>query len=562
MKILLCAINSKYIHSTLGIHYLYSAYQSTSSNHTVELYESTINNSKHRVIEDIYNHMPDVIGFSTYIWNIEYVLMLIDSIKKILPNVIIYLGGPQATFDFHNLLEHNANIEFISMYEGENAFIQLLANNFNYKDCCNIAYRNKQEIVVNDNKELCRYFNPYTDKYMSMLNSKIAYIETSRGCPFSCAFCLSGRKDNVRYFDIDICKDNIVKLANSGSKTIKFVDRTFNANAKRSDEILQFILDKFQLKEIPSDICFHFEIAADLLNEKSLEFIKKFPPGLIQFEAGLQSFNNQTLSEINRATNIEKLVSNLKLLAGFNNNHLHIDLIAGLPLEDYESFQKGFNLAYEINADVIQVGFLKLLHGSKLRQEMDSYNYKCSDYSPYEILENDFISYSELNEIHLMEDVVDKLYNSNKFKDSLKYILKSMNIEPYNLFLDFAFYLKKHDVDKCSQENYAKHLYNFCLSNGLNQQILRDTMCLDKMRSDKFGRVYAFLHNEDEKLGIIKKMMKDKNSMFHKYLDLFKKGLVGMFISYTDNTLYIFDYSIYNTAKNEYEYEQYPLNII
>ncbi|MBQ5323986.1 MAG: B12-binding domain-containing radical SAM protein, partial [Oscillospiraceae bacterium] len=328
MKIVLASINSKYIHSSLGVWYLHCAAKTAGTDHTVQVYESTINSHIEDIVADIYGLNPDVVGFSCYIWNIEYVKKITENLKKINPKLKIFFGGPEAGFDAQNLLDTTV-VDLFIKGEGEQAFINLLQNDFTAKE----------KVIV---APVTEYFNPYSEEYFSALKGRIVYLETSRGCPFHCAFCLSGRDENVRFFDMDISKENIIKLANCGTQTVKFVDRTFNCNDKRARDIFEFIFEQRQLGNIPEDVVFHCEVEADLFTQETLDYLKTMPKGLFQFEAGLQSFNPETLKGVDRRHNVEHLVHNLKEIAQMKNIHLHIDLIAGLPYEDYDSFAKGF----------------------------------------------------------------------------------------------------------------------------------------------------------------------------------------------------------------------------
>ena len=358
MKIVLCSINSKYIHSSLGVWYLFAAAKKINADHTVTVVESTINNHVEDIVAMVEMEKPDVVGFSTYIWNVDYVHKVASTLKLINPDIKIWLGGPEASFDADSLLQKDY-VDWVVKGEGESAFMQMLSEDFT----------TPSKTVVTG--PCCEYINPYTDEYMETLKGRIVYLETSRGCPFSCGFCLSGRDENVRFFDMEESKRNIIKLANSGTKTVKFVDRTFNCNDKRALEIFKFITDERAKGTIPQDVIFHCEVETDLFTQSTLDYLKTVPSGLFQFEAGLQSFNVETLKAVNRRTNMEKLVHNLKEIVSGGNIHLHIDLIAGLPYEDFSSFAKSFNQAYDINANVIQLGFLKLLKGSTLEKEKE-----------------------------------------------------------------------------------------------------------------------------------------------------------------------------------------------
>ena len=334
MKIVLCSINSKYIHSSLAVWYLLAAAKQSGTDHEVKVVESTINSQVEDIVAAIIAEKPDAVGFSAYIWNIEYVRKAAHTLKLINSDIRIFLGGPEASYDAEELLE-NDYIDWIIKGEGEASFIKLLKDNFSVP----------VKTVLSG--PCLPYINPYTKEYMATLNGRIAYLETSRGCPFSCGFCLSGRDETVRFFDMEESKKNIILLANSGTKTVKFVDRTFNCNDKRAREIFEFIALEREEGNIPQDVIFHCEVETDLFTQSTLDYLKTLPKGLFQFEAGLQSFNVETLKAVNRRTDMPKLVHNLKEIVSGGNIHLHIDLIAGLPYEDFDSFTRSFNQAYE-----------------------------------------------------------------------------------------------------------------------------------------------------------------------------------------------------------------------
>ncbi|MEG1782007.1 MAG: DUF4080 domain-containing protein, partial [Oscillospiraceae bacterium] len=500
MKIILCSINSKYIHSSLGVWYLYSAAKKYDNRHDVQVYEGTINNQIEDIITDLSAFEADVIGFSTYIWNVDYVNKIAQTIKKINPKVTIFLGGPEASFDALRLIE-KPYVDFIIKGEGEGAFIKLLAEDFNPEE----NEENRGEAPTDKSKRIisgacCEYINPYSDEYFKALKGRICYLETSRGCPFNCGFCLSGRDENVRFFELSEAKRNIIALANSGTKTVKFVDRTFNCNDKRGLEIFKFIHEEYEKGNIPHGVIFHFEVEADLFTKETLAYLKTVPKGLFQFEAGLQSFNPITLKAVNRRSDIAHLVDNLRSIVAGGNIHLHIDLIAGLPFEGYDSFTKGFNLAYEIKANVIQLGFLKLLKGSDLESNKAQYGYSYTDYSPYQVICNDSISYQELSELKKAEDAVERLYNSGRFAFTIEYLLKHSGLTAYEIFYNFGKFVQEKGEKSPSLSLYAQLLYDFfCKVNGVDEESFRDAMAVDRIITDNTGRLFPFAHIIDER---------------------------------------------------------------
>ncbi len=549
MKIALVSINSKYIHSSLGVWYLYAAAKKINTNHDIQIIEATINQNPNDLIDEILSQGFDVVGFSSYIWNIDFIHKTAQVIKQLSNKTKIFLGGPEASYDSIELIK-KPYIDFIIKNEGEKAFMHLLENDFNTKE---------NEIIF---MGMTEYINPYTDEYFAALNGRIAYVETSRGCPFSCSFCLSGIDETVRFFEFNESMQNIIKLANSNVQTIKFVDRTFNCNDKRALEIFKFILNEYENNNIPKDIVFHFEVEAELFSKETLEFLKTVPVGLFQFEAGLQSFNPKTLKATRRNEKIEKLVYNLKEIAKMKNIHLHIDLIAGLPFEDYESFKSGFNLAYEIKSDVIQLGFLKLLKGSHLKTQEKEHEFITQEYSPYQVMQTKYISYNELSKLQLVEDVTERLLNSQRYVYTLQYLLNTLNYTPFDLFFIFSEEVKRLKIKNPSLDLYSKTLYEFFINfNEVDKDVLRDTLAKDFILTNKTGKLPKFLHVFDDRLKTISNFVKT-NDKFNKEMQAkMKAANIGIAILYTENKVILADYTKKNPVKNYYEYTIFDMDV-
>ena len=347
-KTVICTLNSKYIHSSLAPWCLYTTCKNelTADEFDVKVIEGTINEKE----EDIYNRIiaekPDLIAFSCYIWNITKTLNLACKLKN--QGITVALGGPEVSYRQRDVLEKYAFADYVLSGEGEMIFPELVkAVALNIEPAIKgVSYRKDGELVISEGEavDFESTVSPYCREYFESLGNRIAYIESSRGCPFSCAFCLSGRCGKVRFLPLKRVKSEMVLLSDMGAKTVKFVDRTFNCNPKRAVEILSFIRDEYG-KSLKNDVCFHFEIAADILNEELFEVVSDLPVGAVQFEVGIQSFNEATLKKINRKTNTDLVESNVKRILSYGNCHVHIDLIAGLPLEGYDSFIEGFNRA-------------------------------------------------------------------------------------------------------------------------------------------------------------------------------------------------------------------------
>ena len=372
MKVIIACLNSKYIHASLSPWCLLAGVREfAKGEYDATVMESTINGDTAAFADSITNEKPYIVAFSCYIWNITKTLEICKAIKE-KHNCIIVLGGPEVAYKPKDILEKHGFIDYVLSGEGEWTFPDFLDSlGGDLSSVSGLTYKENGKIISVPEKEYTATPpSPYCEEFFEKLNGRITYIETSRGCPYSCAFCLSGRCSPLRFFDTENVKKDIIKLAQSGTQTVKFVDRTFNANAKRANEILLFIKENYG-KEIPQGVCFHFEIAGDILKDSTLEILESMPYGAVQLEIGIQSFNEETLKKINRKTNTEKLMQNIRKLISFNNMHIHIDLIAGLTGEDFESFKSSFNTAYSLGAHMLQLGFLKLLHGADMREDTE-----------------------------------------------------------------------------------------------------------------------------------------------------------------------------------------------
>jgi radical SAM superfamily enzyme YgiQ (UPF0313 family) len=421
---------------------------------------------------------PQVVAFSCYIWNITKTLEVARLIKQNCDYKIV-LGGPEVADRPKDVLLKYGFIDFVLSGEGEWTFPDFLDNlSGDLSHIAGLTYRNNGEIISIPEKEYKDSPpSPFTDEFFNNLNGRISYIETARGCPYRCAFCLSGRCSPLRFFDIDRVKKDIIRLSQSGTQTVKFVDRTFNADAERANGILLFIKENYG-KEIPFNVCFHFEIAGDILKENTLEILSSMPVGSVQLEIGMQSFNEATLKTINRKTNTKKLIENIKKLIAFNNMHIHIDLIAGLTGEDLESFKNSFNIGYSLKAHMLQMGFLKLLYGADMRENREKYPCTFSAEPPYEVTSTPWLSKNEIKMLKNCEDALDRLYNSGRFLFTLEYLTEEVGISPFDLFNDFGNVVNGNRMKLC---DYAEKLYNFyntkCNKEILREKILCDLLC-------------------------------------------------------------------------------------
>ena len=561
LKAVFCSINSKYIHSSLSVWYLFaSSKKLCNENIELSVVEGTINEKESAVIDRILAEKPDLVAFSSYIWNIKAVLSVAGEIKAENPQIKILLGGPEVSFNQKNVLSENSFVDFISSGEGEKSvplLINAIADNTD-TDIKGISFRKGESIIVNEGGMLSVYDipSPYCEEYFASLKNRIAYIESSRGCPFNCAFCLSGKEGKVRLFDLSEVKNNMLSLVNHGAKTVKFVDRTFNCNKDHAKEILLFIKENYG-KSIPDDVCFHFEIAADIMAEELFLIIEEMPKGSVQFEIGIQSFNENTLRKINRKTNLSKVKENVKRLLSFGNCHIHIDLIAGLPLEDFESFRNSFDKAYEIGADMLQLGFLKILHGSPMDENKELYPCEYSSEPPYEVVSTPWISEAELRILHKCENELERLYNSGRFSRTLGYVLSVCGKTPFDLFVETGDFLgSKDEKGSVPLDKYTNLVFEFFSSlDGVNKAVLRDRMILDRITTNNSDVIPESLKVKDEELGRMKKH-------FLKAYPPEKGEKRTVAILYTEKKAVLVRYENKNSVSGEYPFTEHNIDEI
>lgn len=464
MKILLTAINSKFIHSNLAVRYLKSFTSDLDFN--CQIREFSINDRDERILEEIIKEKPNVVCFSTYIWNIEVVTRLSELIKRVDENIEILYGGPEVSYDSFNILK-DLRGDYIIQGEGEETFREFAQYKIGQKDISTIRglyYKNDGEVIFNGNRPLMnmdKIVFPYEAD--EDLDNKIVYYEASRGCPFNCKYCLSSTTHGVRFHNVERVKQELQFLIDKKVRLVKFVDRTFNCNFKFSVAIWEFLISQ------ETDTCFHFEISADILKPQELELLRKAPKDRFQFEVGVQTTNDDVLRSINRFVNFSDIEEKVHELLRIKNIKQHLDLIAGLPGENYESFRRSFNDVYSIEPEEIQLGFLKLLKGSSMREEADVWGMVYSPYPPYEIIKTKDVSYDELLELKKVEHMVDKYYNSQKFDLIIKFFENKFETP-------FDFY---HSLGKFFE---AKGLFNRNIGNSdyykvfleFNMEILND----------------------------------------------------------------------------------------
>ncbi len=431
MKLLIVALNSKYTHTSLSARCLYGAVKNVCDAHFAEY---TVNDNLEDVIADIYRYKPDCVAFSCYIWNISQVLRISSVLKAVSSDINIVLGGHEAEHDAQGILKNNAQIDAILHGEGEISlrnYVDYFTGNKDLSSLSLITYRKGNDLVTLPPKGEVVDLNEQEFVYgddISELGNKIIYYETSRGCPYNCTYCISGESRKVRYLDVERVKRELKFFMDRKVPLVKLVDRTFNSDVARAKEIFSFIADN------PSDTCFHMELSGALLDAETLNILSRAKKGSMQFEIGVQTTNAHTLRAIQRSVSFEKLKNAVKELMNMGNIHIHLDLIAGLPEENAESFKKSFDEVMALRPHVLQLGFLKMLKGSQIRREGDKYGYLYRDYPPYEVISNNFISYEELMELKEVEEALDKYYNSGNFKYSADYLFEHTK-SPYEIFL-------------------------------------------------------------------------------------------------------------------------------
>ncbi|MEK4535202.1 B12-binding domain-containing radical SAM protein [Peribacillus sp. FSL K6-1552] len=438
MNIIISTLNAKYIHTSLSIRYLKAYAQ---PDYDVQLAEYTIKDPIMNIVGDLYSKKPDVIGFSCYIWNIEETMKVVAMLKKINPELVIILGGPEVTYDVGEWLDQIPGADFIVIGEGEVTFKALLseiegAND--YKKVGGIAYRQDGKKVIqpqNGKVDLKSLPTPYRlEEDRHELSKRVTYIETSRGCPFSCQFCLSSIEVGVRYFDRENIKEDIRYLMENGAKTIKFVDRTFNISRSYAMDMFQFLIDEHH-----PGVVFQFEITADIMRPEVIQFLNDHAPaGLFRFEIGVQSTNDHTNDLVMRRQNFEKLTRTVTMVKDGQKIDQHLDLIAGLPEEDYHSFRKTFNDVFELRPEEMQLGFLKMLRGTGLRIRANDHDYIYSDHAPYEILGNNVLSFDDIVRIKQVEDVLEKYWNDHRMDHTTEFLVESVFNSPFDFFQEFG----------------------------------------------------------------------------------------------------------------------------
>lgn len=483
MKILLAACNAKYIHSNLAVYNLKSCSGEYSSRVVVKEY--TINQIRDDILKDIYLEQPDVICFSCYIWNISFVRELVPDLKKILPQVEFWAGGPEVSYDAVEFLKKNPAFFGVMVGEGEETFHELAGYYIERKpetlsEIRGVAFRdeNKDRNIVHTGwRELMDLSKvPFAYSNLTEFKNRIIYYESSRGCPFSCSYCLSSIDKKLRFRDIELVKKELQFFIDNKVPQVKFVDRTFNCKHDHAMEIWRYIT------EHDNGITnFHFEISADLLRAEELALMKTMRPGLIQLEIGVQSTNPQTIKAIRRTMDFEKLKGIVEQIHSFGNIHQHLDLIAGLPYEGYDSFHKSFCDVYALHPEQFQLGFLKVLKGSHMMEMTGEYQILYKDREPYEVLSTAWLTYGEILRLKMVESMVEVYYNSGQFKNTLVFLEKYFD-DPFRMYEALGRFYEKKGYSEISHSRMRRYeiLMEFAgEQKEIPPEALSDVMLLD-----------------------------------------------------------------------------------
>jgi len=453
-NITLLGINSKFVHTNIAIRYIKKIIEQIQGYNLI-LVESSINNQLGNIIREIVESKPDILLVSTYIWNKEFVFKIVPELKKINPNLEIYLGGPEVSYNAMEVMEKFTEVDGVLVGEGELIVKNLLTKDISevlglyYRDAeSKIKFNGSQPPIAN--LDIVPF--PYEQWELEDNKGKIFYYESTRGCPFKCSYCMSSIEKSVRSFSLPRVKKDLKTFLDAGVSLVKFVDRTYNLNKDHYMEIWKFLMENYQ-----PNLTFHFEISADLFDDEVIEYLTTIPNGLFQFEIGIQTINEPTMKLIRRKNELKKLSKNI--LAIKENIHLHLDLIAGLPKEDFEIFKNSFNYVYGLKPEMIQLGFLKILNGTEISTQLETFGYKYTSFPPYEIISNNDITYEELLKLKDVEEVLDFYYNSGDFEKSVNYIINNFYSSPFEFYLDIANFYEEKGHFKVSHKKLA--IFNF-----------------------------------------------------------------------------------------------------
>ena len=537
MKILLAACNAKYIHSNLAVYNLKSCSGEYSSRVVVKEY--TINQIRDDILKDIYLEQPDVVCFSCYIWNISFVRELVPDLKKILPQVELWAGGPEVSYDAVEFLKKNPAFFGVMVGEGEETFHELAGYYIERKPetlsgIRGVAFRDEnkgRDVVHTGWRELMDLSKvPFAYSNLTEFKNRIIYYESSRGCPFSCSYCLSSIDKKLRFRDIELVKKELQFFIDNKVPQVKFVDRTFNCKHDHAMEIWRYITENDN-----GITNFHFEISADLLRAEELALMKTMRPGLIQLEIGVQSTNPQTIKAIRRTMDFEKLKGIVEQIHSFGNIHQHLDLIAGLPYEGYDSFHKSFCDVYALRPEQFQLGFLKVLKGSYMMEMTGEYQILYKDREPYEVLSTAWLTYGEILRLKMVESMVEVYYNSGQFKNTLVFLEKYFD-DPFRLYEALGRFYEKKGYSEISHSRMRRYeiLMEFAgEQKEIPSEALSDVMLLDLYLRENLKSRPSFASDQKPYERLIWDYRKAKKIPKTAHIEVFRDGKKLLF-DYTD----------------------------
>lgn len=510
MRILLTAINSKYVHTNISLRYL--------ENYTKDLpittmrAEFSINEQKETILEEIIQRKPDIVAFSVYIWNVEMVRDLSVLLKKVLPFVKILYGGPEVSYKSREHLEEFKG-DFIIRGEGEETYrslLQALLCGRKLSEVRGLTYKEEGDIFENPSREkmdISKVPYPYEEK--EDLRGKLSYLEASRGCPYQCSYCLSSSERDLRFMPWEEVKRRVLLVMETGTKVVKFIDRTFNIHPDAL-EIWHFLLS------LETDVTFHFEISPDLIKEEHLDLLRTAPKGRIQFEVGIQSTEDEVLRSISRYIGFKKVLPKLEALLSIKNIHSHLDLIAGLPYDTVRTFRASFNEVYPLLPDMLQMGFLKIIKGTPMERDAEAFGMVYSPFPPYEVLKTRWMTYEELRSLHRTEDALERYYNSGRFETTLQYLLEGES-DYFGFYEALGEYIStEYQGRTIGLKDQYKILLDFSKANGRGEKdsfVLNELLKYDWLLHNKKQYVPEFLDRNHEKNHAYKKNMEKEKGM-------------------------------------------------
>lgn len=515
MKIILAAVNAKYIHSNLAVYSLRAAARGYEEQ--IEIREYTINQQVDEILGDLYKKQPDVVAFSCYIWNRRMIGALMRELPKILPDICLWAGGPEVSYDAREFLNAYPEVTGVMRGEGEGTFSKLAAYYIEGKcslsDIRGLTFRRADGTICGtetaDPEDMDQL--PFVYSHMERFRNKILYYESSRGCPFRCSYCLSSIEKQVRFRSLSLVKQDLEAFLAAEVPQVKFVDRTFNLNPHRTAELWQWIL------EHDNGITnFHFEIGADLITEEELQIMSRMRPGLIQLEIGVQTANPDTLCAIERRTDYGRLKEAVERIGTFGNIHQHLDLIAGLPWEDLKSFRRSFDEVFLLKPQQLQLGFLKVLKGSGMYERARDYGLVFHEEPPYEVLETRWLSYADILALKGVEEMTEVYYNSHQFRRTLQQILKRYQ-SPFDFFHELAVYYESRGYHMVSHSRMARYeiLREFLHGKGWMSRVYDQCMVYDLYVRERLKSRPDFAADLRPYLGQIKKYEKNYGKQIH-----------------------------------------------